>query len=37
MPYHEVEHTPIELPARVRHEDYIRQQVPETLLVPQVY
>jgi polyphosphate kinase 2 len=37
MPYHEVEHTRIELPQRVRNEDYIRQQVPETLLVPQVY
>ena len=37
MPYKEVEHAPIVLPPRVRHEDYIRHPVPADLLVPEVY
>jgi polyphosphate kinase 2 len=37
MPYKEVEHAPIVLPSRVRHEDYIRHPVPADLLVPEVY
>jgi polyphosphate kinase len=35
MPYAEVEHPPVQLPERQRHEDYIRQPVPESMLVPQ--
>jgi hypothetical protein len=37
MPYEEVPHQPIVLPARVRHEDYIRQQVPSEMFVPENY
>ena len=37
MPYREVEHEPIVLPERVRHEDYIRHPVPNTMVVPEVY
>ncbi|MEI6319872.1 MAG: polyphosphate kinase 2, partial [Pseudomonadota bacterium] len=37
MPYSEVEHEPIVLPERVRHEDYIRHPVPDTMVVPEVY
>jgi polyphosphate kinase 2 len=37
MPYHEIEHAPVNLPQRVRHEDYIRQPVPDHMIVPQVY
>ena len=37
MPYHEVEHEPIALPARVRHADYLRQPVPAHMIVPEVY
>jgi len=37
MPYEEVPHQPIILPARVRHEDYIRQQVPSEMFVPENY
>ncbi len=37
MPYEEVPHQPIILPARVRHEDYIRQQVPSEMFVPEIY
>ncbi|MBK6865733.1 MAG: polyphosphate kinase 2 [Ideonella sp.] len=35
--YHEVEHPPVVLPARVRNPDYIRQPVPDEIVVPEVY
>ena len=37
LPYGEVAHAPIELPQRVRHDDYFRQPVPEQMIVPEVY
>ena len=37
MPYQEVEHADIELPARERREDYIRNPVPRDIVVPEVY
>ena len=37
MPYAEVPHPTIELPARVRNEDYTRQPVPASMYIPQVY
>jgi hypothetical protein len=37
MPYQEVPHADIELPARERREDYIRNPVPENIIVPEVY
>jgi polyphosphate kinase 2 len=37
LPYHEVPHPPIELPARVRNADYLRQPVPESMYVPELY
>jgi polyphosphate kinase 2 len=37
MPYHEIERPGIELPERMRHEDYRRHQVPGEIYVPQVY
>ena len=37
MPYEEVEHPPVVLPPRVRHEDYERQPVSQDILVPEVY
>ncbi len=37
MPYQEVEHAPITLPERVRHEDYARHPVPQSIIVPEVY
>ena len=37
MPYVEVERQGIELPQRERREDYTRQPVPDTMLVPQLY
>lgn len=37
MPYLETEHPPIVLPERVRHEDYVRQPVPQAIVVPEVY
>jgi polyphosphate kinase 2 len=37
MPYHEIERPAVTLPERVRHEDYIRQPVPDNMNVPQVY
>ena len=37
MPYTEVEHPTIELPARVRNPDYIRHPVPADMYVPPVY
>jgi polyphosphate kinase 2 len=37
LPYQEVAHAPVELPARVRHEDYLRQPVPANMVVPEIY
>jgi polyphosphate kinase len=37
IPYNEVERPTVELPQRERHEDYIRQPVPDDMIVPQVY
>jgi polyphosphate kinase 2 (PPK2 family) len=37
MPYSEVPHPTIELPERVRQEDYTRQPVPPDMYIPQVY
>ncbi|MGJ7535844.1 MULTISPECIES: polyphosphate kinase 2 [Variovorax] len=37
MPYQEVAHPPVELPARVRHDDYLRQPVPASMVVPEIY
>lgn len=37
MPYLETEHPPIVLPDRIRHEDYVRQPVPQAIVVPEVY
>jgi polyphosphate kinase 2 (PPK2 family) len=37
VPYHEIEHPGIELPARVYHDEYSRQPVPESMIVPEVY
>jgi len=35
--YHEIAHTEIQLPARVRNPDYIRHPVPESMIVPDKY
>ncbi|MFH0130169.1 polyphosphate kinase 2 [Variovorax sp. EL159] len=37
LPYQEVPHPPVELPARVRHDDYLRQPVPASMIVPEIY
>ena len=37
IPYTEVEHDPVVLPARVRNADYIRQPVPADMYVPERY
>ena len=37
MDYNEVEHPDVQLPKRVRHEDYVRQPVPTEILVPSIY
>ena len=37
MPYHEIERPLIELPERIRHDDYRRHQVPGEIYVPQIY
>jgi len=37
LPYHETEHAPISLPARMRNPDYFRQPVPENMIVPEIY
>ncbi|PXW16403.1 polyphosphate kinase 2 [Paraburkholderia caballeronis] len=37
VPYHEVEHPTITLPARVHHPDYIRHPVPENMIIPEKY
>ena len=37
MDYREIERAPVVLPPRERHDDYVRQPVPQEILVPQVY
>jgi len=37
IPYQEVAHETVELPARIRNEDYIRQPVPESIIVSERY
>jgi polyphosphate kinase 2 len=37
MPYEEIEHQPIALPDRERHEDYVRHPVPPEMIVPEIY
>jgi len=37
MPYEEIKRPSIELPERIRHEDYVRQPVDERLFVPEIY
>jgi hypothetical protein len=37
IPYTEIEHDPVLLPARVRNADYIRQPVPAEMYVPERY
>ena len=37
FPYTEIEHPPVHLPERLRHEDYSRQAVPEEMMVPDYY
>ncbi|SIQ90550.1 polyphosphate kinase 2 [Pseudacidovorax sp. RU35E] len=37
MPYREVERAAIALPERERHDDYFRQPVPQSMIVPEVY
>jgi polyphosphate kinase 2 len=37
VPYGEIEHESIVLPDRVYHPDYLRQPVPESMFVPDVY
>jgi len=37
MPYEEIKRPSIELPERIRHDDYVRQPVDERLFVPEVY
>lgn len=37
IPYEEVEHSPVALPERVRHPDYLRDTLPKELFVPEVY
>ena len=35
--YHEIDHPEVVLPARVRNPDYIRNQTPAEMLVPEIY
>ena len=37
LPYEAVPHPPVELPARERHADYLRQPVPQSMMVPEIY
>jgi polyphosphate kinase 2 len=37
MPYQETERAPVVLPERIRREDYVRQPVPQDIVVPEVY
>jgi polyphosphate kinase 2 (PPK2 family) len=37
IPYAEVSHDPVKLPERVRNADYIRNPVPQEMIVPERY
>jgi polyphosphate kinase 2 len=37
MPYDEIPRPPIALPERERHEDYVRQAVPDEMMIPEKY
>ncbi len=37
MPYEEVQHPQVELPQRLRHDDYVRNPTPSSIIVPQEY
>ena len=37
MPYEEIPHPAVVLPARVRHEDYVRQKVAAEMFIPEIY
>jgi len=37
IPYGEIEHQPVVLPPREHHPDYVRQPVPQEILVPDVF
>ncbi|MDT7521277.1 polyphosphate kinase 2 [Rhodoferax sp. TBRC 17198] len=37
MPYEEIPHPPVELPERIRHQDYERHPVPAEMYVPAIY
>ena len=37
VPYHDVPHPDVQLPARVRNPDYIRHPVPDNMFVPEKY
>ncbi len=37
MPYEEIPHPPVDLPERVRHQDYERHPVPADMYVPEIY
>jgi polyphosphate kinase 2 len=37
LPYQEIERPEVVLPPRVRHEDYVRHPVPQSMIVPQEY
>ncbi len=37
IPYQDVPHASVVLPERVRHADYFRQPVPETMIVPEIF
>ncbi|MET3440612.1 polyphosphate kinase 2 [Variovorax paradoxus] len=37
LPYQEVAHPSVQLPARERHADYLRQPVPANMIVPEIY
>ena len=37
VPYHDIEHPPVILPGRERHPDYVRQPVPQNMMVPEYF
>lgn len=37
IPYEEIPHAIVELPPRVHHDDYVREEIPAEMYVPQVY
>ncbi|MFN5777141.1 MAG: polyphosphate kinase 2, partial [Burkholderiaceae bacterium] len=37
VPYHEIEHPDVLLPARVRNPEYIRNPVPADMIIPEKY